>query len=258
MNLLVVGAGAMGRWFAATVQESVPHADIAFTDTSSAAAAAAASTYDARAVPVAGDEAFDAVCLAVPISVVEGSIVDQASRVREAVVDVTGVMAAPLATMRRHCPDHERVSFHPLFAPENAPGHVATVVDEPGPTTDQLRAALSATGNTLFETTAAEHDRAMETVQASAHTAVLAYALAAESVRPEFHTPVSAALEEVVDTVTGGTPRVYREIQSTFDGAERVADAAARIASADDDAFEALYREAGQRAGHQDTDGADR
>jgi prephenate dehydrogenase len=99
----------------------------------------------------------------------------------------------------------------------------------------------------------------METVQSSAHAAVLAYALALEPVRPEFHTPVSAALADVVDTVTGGTPRVYREIQSTFDGAERVAEAAARIAAADadSDAFETLYREASRRADARDIEGDD-
>jgi prephenate dehydrogenase len=204
-------------------------------------------------VPPDGDERFDAVCLAVPISVVERAVDDYRDCVGDAVVDVTGVMAAPVAAMRRACPDAERVSFHPLFAPENAPGHVATVADEPGPTTDRLRAALSAAGNTLFETTPEEHDRAMETVQASAHAAVLAYALAARSVRPEFHTPVSAALGEVVETVTGGTPRVYREIQSTFDGAERVASAAQRIATADADDFETLYREASRYAADSGT-----
>jgi prephenate dehydrogenase len=84
----------------------------------------------------------------------------------------------------------------------------------------------------------------METVQSSVHAAVLAYALAARDVPPEFHTPVSAALADVVETVTGGTPRVYREIQETFDGAERVAEAAARVAGADEEEFDALYREA--------------
>jgi prephenate dehydrogenase len=169
-------------------------------------------------------------------------------------VDVTGVMGAPLAAMGEHLPDHERVSLHPLFAPANAPGNVAVVDDGPGPTTDRLCAALAAAGNHLFETTAVEHDRAMETVQSSAHAAVLAYALAAREVRPEFHTPVSAGLVDLVDRVTGGTPRVYREIQSTFDGADRVAEAAARIAAADDEAFEALYYEAG-RGGRDDRSG---
>jgi prephenate dehydrogenase len=246
MQLLVVGAGAMGRWFADTVGR-VNGVDVAFADTSPDAAKAAAADRDARAVSVDGDERFDVVCLAVPISAIEASVAAQAHRVREAVVDVTGVMATPLSAMRTHCGGSERVSFHPLFAPSNAPGSVAVVADEAGPTTDRVRAALSAAGNALFETTAAEHDRAMETVQSSAHAAVIAYALAAREVRPEFHTPVSAALAELAETVTEGTPRVYREIQTTFDGAERVAEAAARVADADDETFDALYREAGER-----------
>jgi prephenate dehydrogenase len=120
-----------------------------------------------------------------------------------------------------------------------------------------LRADLADAGNHLFETTSEEHDRAMETVQAGAHTAILAFALAAEEVRPEFSTPVSAGLTELVETVTGGEPRVYAEIQDSFDGADAVADAARRIAETDTQRFAELYREAGRSAPKSaDTDGA--
>jgi len=44
--------------------------------------------------------------------------------------------------------------------------------------------------------------------------------------------------------VGGNRPTVYSKIQSTFDGAEDVAAAARRIAEADDEAFERLYRAA--------------
>lgn len=245
MKLLVVGAGSMGRWFATTVGESLPgEVDVAFADADSSVAVGAADALGARAVSLDGDERFDTVCVAVPISVVEESIHEHAPRAREAIVDVSGVMTAPVEAMRRALPDHERVSLHPLFAPSNAPGRIASVVDAAGPTTDRLQAALADAGNTVFETTPAEHDRAMETVQSSAHAAVLAYALAASEVRPEFHTPVSSALADAVEMVTGGTPRVYREIQETFDGAERVAEAATRVAAAEGDAFDGLYDEA--------------
>jgi prephenate dehydrogenase len=262
MQLLVVGAGAMGRWFAESVVGASAagvenDVEVAFADTDAAVAESAAADLDARRVAVDGSERFDVVCLAVPISVADASVAAQADRVREAMVDVTGVMETPLAAMRTHLPDGERVSFHPLFAPSNAPGSVAVVADRPGPTTDRLRAALSAAGNDLFETTPDEHDRAMETVQASAHAAVIAYALAAREVRPEFHTPVSAALTDVVETVTSGTPRVYREIQEAFDGADRIADAATRLAAADDETFDALYREAAGGAGRADDDHTD-
>jgi prephenate dehydrogenase len=160
--------------------------------------------------------------------------------------DVSGVMRGPVAAMREALPDRERLSMHPLFAASNAPGNVAVVADAPGPVTDAIREDVAAAGNHTFETTAEEHDAAMETVQAGAHAAVLAYALAAADVPEEFATPVSAAMDDLVGTVTGGTPHVYREIQETFDGADAVAEAARRIADADGETFEDLYREAGE------------
>jgi prephenate dehydrogenase len=155
-------------------------------------------------------------------------------------------MAEPVAAMRRHAPNRERASLHPLFAPENEPGNVPVVADAPGPVTDRVRETLESRGNDLFETTPGEHDEAMETVQARAHTAVLAYALAAREVPDRFQTPVSGRLAELVEQVTGGEARVYADIQAAFDGAGDVAAAADRVAAADGTAFERLYREAGE------------
>ncbi|MFB6096090.1 MAG: prephenate dehydrogenase [Haloferacaceae archaeon] len=249
MRLLVVGAGAMGRWFARTVD-----ADVAFADVDPGAAEDAAAALDGRAVPTDTDETFDAVCLAVPMSVVEAAIADHAPRADAALLDLSGVMRGPVAAMRERAPDRERASLHPLFAPENAPGNLPVVVDERGPTVDALLADLADAGNDVFETTAAEHDEAMETVQARAHTAVLAYALAAEDVREEFHTPISGELQGLVETVTDGTPQVYREIQETFEGADDVAAAARRLANAEGEGFDELYRRAGD-AGSRPGDG---
>ena len=239
MKLLVVGAGEMGRWVADTVD-----ADVAFTDADSDVAADAAAARQARRVPTTTDEAFDVVCLAVPMSAVDEAVDTYAPLATEAVFDVSGVMADPLDAMESHAPDLERASFHPLFAPPRVPGNVAVVTAADGPHLQAIREDMTEAGNTVFETTPAEHDAAMETVQAGAHTAVLAYALAADSVREEFATPVSAQLESIATTVTEGDPSVYAEIQSTFDGAEGVADAARAIADADDEAFADLYNEA--------------
>jgi len=242
MEVLVVGAGAMGRWFGGAVADV---ADVAFADVDPEAAAAAAAAVGGRAVALEGDERFDAVCLAVPLPAVGAAVEAHAGRAERALVDVAGVMAEPVAAMAAAATDRERVSLHPLFAPENAPGSVAVVADAPGPVTDELRAALAARGNDLFETTPGEHDEAMESVQAAAHAAVLAYGLAAGDVREEFHTPVSAALADLVDRVAAGEPRVYADIQAAYDGADAVATAARRVADADREAFEALYASAG-------------
>ena len=247
MNVLVVGAGAMGRWFADAVRAGFEPARVAFADPDDAAASAAADTADGRTVPLDTDESFAVVCVAVPIPVVVEAIATHANRAEDAVVDVTGVAAEPVAAMRDQAPDCERLSLHPLFAPANEPGNVAAVVDAAGPTTDTIRDALTARGNTVFETTAAEHDRAMETVQAKAHAAVLAFGLAADEVPDQFQTPVSAALFDLLEQVTSGDARVYADIQRAFDGAADVAAAADEFAAADGDAFETLYSEAGDR-----------
>ncbi|WP_336022169.1 prephenate dehydrogenase/arogenate dehydrogenase family protein [Halobellus salinisoli] len=251
MEVLVVGAGAMGRWAGETLTTEF---EIAFADRDATAAASAADDVGGRTVALDTDETFDAVCLAVPITAAEAAIEAHANRADRAMIDVTGVMEGPVAAMRAYLPDRERVSLHPLFAPENAPGNVAAVVDATGPVTDAVLDEIGDAGNHVFETDPDEHDSAMETVQAGAHTAVLAYALAAEDVREEFATPVSEVLADLVGTVTDGTPRVYREIQESFEGADDVADAARRIADADGDAFEELYDEAGRRHRGEETD----
>ena len=250
MNLLVVGAGEMGRWLADTVAAAdEPTAEIAFLDVDPAVARDAAADRNARQVDPETTERFDCVCLAVPMSAVESAIEQHAPLADRAVFDLSGVMDRPLAALNTHAPDCERASFHPLFAPPRVPGNVAVVTASGGPLLTDIRRAMADAGNTVFETTAAEHDRAMETVQAGAHTAVLAYALVAGDVREEFATPVSNHLTEIARTVTEGSPAVYAEIQSTFDGADAVADAAAAIADANDETFAALYETAKEHVG---------
>jgi prephenate dehydrogenase len=244
MDALVVGAGEMGRWVGDALAEA--GFDLAFADTDPGAADRAATAVDgARTTTADAEDAFTLVCVAVPIPATTDAVAAWAGRADRALVDVTGTMAAPVAAMADHAPDRERVSLHPLFAPANEPGNVAVVADAAGPVTDTLRETLADRGNHVFETTAEEHDRAMETVQARAHTAVLAYALAAESVPEEFHTPVSAGLADLAEGVTGGEGRVYADIQAAFEGAGDVADAAGRLAAADRERFLALYEDAG-------------
>ena len=249
MDTLVVGAGAMGRWFGGCLADGA-EGTVAFADRDPAVAAAAADAFDvARTADLGGDERFDLVCIAVPIPATEAAIAEHAPRADRAILDVSGVMAGPVRAMTEHAPDIERASLHPLFAPANEPGNLPMVVVADGPTIEVVRSVLADRDNEVFETTPEEHDEAMRTVQTRAHAAVLAYALAAENVEERFHTTVSAALQDVVETVTGNEPSVYAEIQETFEGAGDVAAAARRIADADAEEFERLYQEATGGAG---------
>lgn len=240
MDVLVVGAGAVGRWFGATVDGSV-----AYADRERDIAGRAAEATGGRAVSLDTDDRFDVVCVAVPISATTAAIEAHAPSATRAILDCAGVMAEPLAAMREHAPALERASLHPLFAPKHAPGRVAVVRDTDGAALDAIVDAV-ASDHDVFETTAEEHDRAMSTIQARTHAAVLAYGLAAEPVADRFHTPVSERLTAIVDRVTDGNPATYAEIQATFEGADDVADAARRIAEADEETFRTLYRDAGR------------
>ncbi|MDQ2049196.1 prephenate dehydrogenase/arogenate dehydrogenase family protein [Natronolimnohabitans sp. A-GB9] len=241
MDVLIVGAGAMGTWFGRAVDAAVTFTDV---DADAAATAADAVGSGADTTALEGTDSYDVVCLAVPMTHVTDAVADHADRAERAIVDVSGVMGPPLEAMATHAPDLERASLHPLFAPERAPGSIAVVSEDAGPTIETLLGDLTDRGNEPIETTATEHDEAMETVQAATHAAVLSFALAAEPVPDGFETPIFEGLRTLVEKLTEGTPRVYADIQGTFDGADRVAEAAATIADADAAELESLYQAA--------------
>lgn len=242
MEVLIVGAGEIGRWVAENID-----APVAFADTNPDAATSAADALHGRTVNPKTTEEFNTVLIAVPMGETASAIETYAKNATDSILDFAGVMTGPVEAMQSHAPELERASLHPLFAPDNAPGRIAIVTDQAGPTIRWIRTELAAAGNEFLETTPVEHDRAMETVQARAHAAVLSFALAAETVPEGFGTPVYDALSSVCEEVTEGTPRVYADIQATFDGAEDVANAATRLAAADEATFVELFREASER-----------
>ena len=241
MDVLVVGAGDVGRWFAALVD-----APVAFADVVDERAEAAAEAYDGRArtVPLDTEESFGLVAVAVPMRAAVDAIDAHAAKAQQAVVDLTGAMEAPLRAMASAAPARERVSFHPLFAPEHAPGRIAVSSSTPGPATDRVREWLEAAGNDLVDVEPGDHDEAMATIQGRAHAAVLAFALAADDVPEELSTPVYEELSDLTERVTGGNEGVYADIQDAFGGADEIAAAARRLADAED--FAEVYEDAGR------------
>ena len=238
MDVLVVGAGQMGRWLGSTLD---PIASITYLDRDEETAAEAAAMGGARAV-TAG-MAVDVVAIAVPISATESVLEAYAPFAREAIIDVTGQMQPPLSVMREVAEGLERMSLHPLFGPHAAPGRIAMVIDADGPRVQTLCEQLVDVGNELVETDPVTHDRSMRTIQGAAHAAIFAYGLAAEDVPAELHTPVSETLEGLLGRVTEGDPSVYREIQQRFDGIA-VLGAAVDQMAADHTAIDVLYDQA--------------
>jgi prephenate dehydrogenase len=250
MEVLVVGAGSIGRWFGRVLTSgdgsppvetgTVDELRLDYFDPQLEVAKRAASETGGQALSTVSGE-YDLVCIAVPIPAATNAIATHAGRATRAAIDVTGTMREPVDALSKHAPGVERCSFHPLFSPANEPGNVPVVVDRGGPVTKFVRETLQARGNNVFETTPSEHDEAMKTVQARAHAAILAYGLAAESVPERFQTTVSSELDALVEQVTGGDARVYSDIQEAFGGAADVVAAADTLASADGQQFEQLY-----------------
>jgi prephenate dehydrogenase len=241
MDALIVGAGAVGRWFG-----SLWDGPVAFADADEEAASQAAGAIaNAEVAPLDGTEAADVVVVAVPMRVATEVIRDQADRATRALADFTGSMADPLEAMAEVGEALERVSFHPLFAPEHAPGRVAKSVGKPGPAVDELTRALVGAGNSVVPVEAGVHDDAMRTVQGRTHAAILAFGLAADPVPEGLETPVYEELEALRERVTDGSPGVYADIQARFDGAEDLERALGRLLEADRADFESLYDDAG-------------
>jgi prephenate dehydrogenase len=241
MDVLIVGAGAVGRWVGSLVDGPVAYADA----DRSVAESAAADTSDGSVTDLSGAETYDVVAVAVPIRAATSVIRDQAGRAEGAVIDVTGSMEAPLDAMAEVGADLERASFHPLFAPAHGPGRIAKSTGREGPLIDRITRSFVEAGNTIVPVEPAVHDDAMATVQGRVHAAILAFGLAADPVPEELGTPVYEDLQELRERVTGGSPGVYADIQETFDGIEALQDAIDRLAEADRETFEALYEDAG-------------
>lgn len=238
MDVLIVGAGAMGHRFGHTVDT-----DLAFANMDPESTVVAADALDGRVVPLDGDKRFDMVCLAVPTRPAADTVADSTHRADVTICGVTGAMESPVVAMHNHLPGHERLSLHPLFAPYNTPGNVAAVADGSGPRTDTPLANLDAAGNHIPEATSEEYGATMETAQAAAHAVILTFGVAADDARGEFTTPISAVFDELVTLVPSSTPRVYADIQSLLGGGvDCVANAARALVVAGDEAFDDLYR----------------
>ena len=244
MRVVIVGAGTVGQWFAG---ETAGWLDPIFVDSNPEQAVNAATKCGGDAWSHDEITSVPIICTAVPLTSTAPVLEQYIPYAEEACIDLSGAMRDPLAAMNSGERDVERISLHPLFAPENAPGNIAAVIENEGPIWSQCLQRLTHAGNNVFETTPEYHDRAMETVQAKVHAAIIAFALAAEPVESQFHTPISEELDTLARSVLTGSPRVYADIQATFDGAEIVAQAAADIADADSERFEELFWEAKSR-----------
>jgi len=177
--------------------------------------------------------------------------------------DILSVKGQIVSTAISCVRDHEYLSLHPLFSPqEQFCGTVAVTPVRAASQASLLLRSLVTWGGTILEMTADDHDRAMAMVQVIAHAAILSFGAAGEEFArtssPLATTPVHTMLSGLVRRITAGDPALYWDIQRTNVHAAGARERLARnldefrraIDSGDVDAFTALFRRVSQATAH--------
>ncbi|MFE6054259.1 prephenate dehydrogenase/arogenate dehydrogenase family protein [Kitasatospora sp. NPDC056446] len=155
----------------------------------------------------------------------------------------------------------EALGVNPMFGPAlGFPGRpVAAVPLRPGARTDRFLALLAGAGARVVRLDAGRHDRAVASMQAATHAAVLAFGQALAVLGPEADVLVGLAppphlvMLALLARICSGEPEVYWDVQAGNPLAERartgLADGLARLSAvigrADEAGFRALLAETG-------------
>jgi prephenate dehydrogenase len=215
MEVLIVGAGAMGGWFARLFRKW--GWEVWLKDVEQKKSMALARELGAKV----GDEILpqaDLVLVAVPISSTPAVLREVIGRMKKGalLLEVSSVKERVVSTMQElRSNPVELVALHPLFGPgaENLRGErFAFIPIRAGRVFKEIRNRLEGEGAILIKTKAEEHDSAMARAQALTHLLLLCYLRLCE--RGKLQTHLSATFLELAKAVLAGNPSVYYEVQA--------------------------------------------
>ncbi len=215
MEVLVIGAGAMGGWFARRFKKW--GWEVWLTDVDRKKSSALARELGVKT----GDEILpqaDLVLVAVPISSTPAVVREVCGRMKKGalLMEISSVKEQVVSTMLELKSNPvELVALHPLFGPgaESLKGErFAFIPIRAGRIFGEVRSRLEGEGATLIRTEADGHDSAMARAQALTHLLLLCYLRLCE--RGELQTHLSRTLLELAKAVLAGNPSVYYEMQT--------------------------------------------
>ncbi len=222
MKVVVIGAGAMGRWLANFAKQNLGEVTVA--DISSAKARKVASELGVESKPVeeAAAEA-ELLLIAVPISKTPEVVKSLAKIAPKGalLVDVTSVKSDVVEVMQEIKTSIELVSIHPLFGPGAVSIKDKDIIVIPVRGEKRymdLKNQLVGLGARVTEMDAEKHDRLMAIIQCMTHFVLLVYLTAIKSMKglkyaKKFRTPMFAELTSLAKAVLAGNPEVYGELQ---------------------------------------------
>jgi prephenate dehydrogenase len=224
MKVAIIGAGAMGRWFASFAKQNLGEVTIADIDI--AKAKEAAREVGVKAAETCDDavEQADVVIVAVPISKTPEVVKSVAKKMRAGslLMDVASAKGDVVDAMNELDVELELVSIHPLFGPGATTlkgKDFAAVPVKPGKRYHQFKNRLTKLGARITEMEAEEHDKVMAISQCLTHFVLLSYLAALRSMKEirlaeKLRTPMFDALLELAKAVLAGNPDLYGEVQT--------------------------------------------
>jgi prephenate dehydrogenase len=223
MKVAIIGAGAMGKWFASFAKRNLGEVTVADIDI--AKARKVAREVGVKAAETCEDAVaqVDAVIIAVPIAKTP-QVVKSMARVMRAgslLMDVASAKGDVVDAMNKLDVELELVSLHPLFGPGattlKGKDFVAIPV-KPGKRYAQFKNRLTKLGARITEMEAEEHDKVMAISQCLTHFVLLSYLAALKSMKEiklaeKLRTPMFNALLESAKAALAGSPDLYGEVQ---------------------------------------------
>lgn len=223
MKVAVIGAGAMGRWFASFARQNLGKVVIADVDVKKAKSAAEELGVSAAKSAEGAAARADIAIIAVPVARTPEVVksLSQHMRKNSLLMDIASVKSDVVGVMTELKAGPELVSIHPLFGPgaKDVKGKDFLAVPvRPGEIYAEFKQRLLELGARVTELEAEEHDRLMAISQSLTHFVLLSYLFTLTSMKDSkmastLRTPMFDALLEVALAFLAGSPDMYGEIQ---------------------------------------------
>lgn len=224
MDIAIIGAGSMGRWFAKFCEDKDWNVTITDKDDEKARKAVdeiGVETVEKNTKAVKG---ADIIIISVPIKETPNVIREVGSSINSdsLLLDIASVKEVVVDTMKKLDIESELASIHPLFGPgaENLEGqNIASIPVDTGERYEQFKKFLSDSGAQILEIGAEEHDKIMSVTQSLTHFTLLTFLSALDSMpntekAKNLSTPMFQKLLDLSKAFLSEDPNVCGDIQT--------------------------------------------
>lgn len=224
MDTAIIGAGAMGEWFAKFCKDRGWNVTITDIDEGKAREVAEDLGIGTAKDNTEAVKGSDVIIISVPIKKTPNVIREVSENIDNdsLLLDIASVKETAVDAMEELEIESELVSIHPLFGPgaESLEGlNIASVPVNPGDKYEKFKKILSDLGAQVVEIEAEEHDEIMSVTQSLTHFVLLTYlssldSMSIEEKAKELVTPMFQKLLDLSKAFLSEDPRVCADIQT--------------------------------------------